>query len=370
VVLLDEIKVLDLFGGIGGFRLGLERASDKFTTVQYIDNDKFAVKSYNEIFKEDDDYEPTDAKELETEEVREHDLLCAGFPCQSFSIAGERKGFKDKRGTLFYDIVRILRDKKPEKCLLENVKGLLSAKAVDSEGEPIPGTKGYVFREILETLDDLGYFVEWMCLNSKDFGVPQNRERVFIIGHLGGEPRRKVFPLSREVGGDSGEDGGERDLTDKGYDKDKSRGHHEGNRVFSELRGDEFRNIMRGISPTITRKTGTGGNNMPMVLKNHRNRELREYDDYRRDISPALTEPHHNSLRFQRSEDMRIRKLTPRECWRLQGFPDWAFDRVREVNSDTQLYRQAGNAVTVNVIKAIGKELLDIFPEDRGGVDD
>lgn len=123
-----EIKFLDLFGGIGGFRLGLENASDKFKCVDYIEKDKFAVESYNEIFEEN--HEPKDIRKLEGERIPEHQVLCAGFPCQSFSIAGTRGGLEDDRGSLFFEIARIAKAKRPKVLFLENVKGLLSAKAV------------------------------------------------------------------------------------------------------------------------------------------------------------------------------------------------------------------------------------------------
>ena len=210
----ETIRFIDLFGGIGGFRHGLEQSSDKFKCVDYIEYDKYAVKSYNEIFKED--HEPRDVTQLQTEQIPEHDLLCAGFPCQAFSIAGNRQGTDEARGKLFREIVRIARAKEPEMLLLENVKGILSQKAV-TEGEAVEGTKGHAFRNVLQALHELGYCLEWQVLNSKHWGVPQNRERVFIVGHLGGEPQRKVFPIERKDRENNGENGREIGLLrDKG----------------------------------------------------------------------------------------------------------------------------------------------------------
>ena len=142
----------------------------------YYEFDKYAVKTYNKNFKTN--WKPTDITKLHASEVPQHDLLCAGFPCQSFSIAGKRKGFEDTRGTLFFDICRIAKHHRTPLLFLENVKGLLSH------------DEGLTFRTILQTLSELGYSIKWEVLNSKHFGVPQNRERVFIIGHLGGFPRQ------------------------------------------------------------------------------------------------------------------------------------------------------------------------------------
>ena len=206
--------------------------------------------------------------------------MVGGFPCQAFSVAGKRLGFNDTRGTLFFDIARILSEKRPRHLVLENVKGLLSH---DS---------GKTFQTILGVLTDLGYFVEWQVLNSKDFGVPQNRERVFIVGHLGGEPRRKVFPI---FGANT-------------KNLEQLVGGHQGNRVYST----------GGVSSTLASQAGGMGAKTGLYA------------------TP------------------RIRRLTPLECERLQGFPDnWT------VGSDTQRYKQCGNAVTVNVVEAVMRGLYE-----------
>ena len=185
----EEVRFIDLFGGIGGFRLGIERATEgKWKCVWYCDKDKYAVSVYNKRFGEN--YEPTDIRTVDEKEIPEHDVICAGFPCQSFSIAGKRRGLEDTRGTLFFEICRIARFHRPKFLFLENVKGLLS-----HDG-------GKTFGIILDTLQDLGYSVEWQVLNSKYFGVPQNRERVFIIGHLGGFGGQQVFPIREATGRD------------------------------------------------------------------------------------------------------------------------------------------------------------------------
>jgi len=225
------------------------------------------------------------------------DIICGGFPCQAFSIAGSRKGFGDTRGTLFFEIARFTSILKPNILFLENVKGLLNH------------NNGETFQVILNTLDGLGYNVEWQLLNSKHFGVPQNRERVFIIGHLRNGSRRKIFPIGKTIENINGgiDDG----LQIKRYGTLQPNFNQSG--VIYDV---------EGIAPTL--RAYQGGNLEPKI-------------------------------RIKRNK---VRKLTPKECWRLQGFPDWAFERAAKVNSNSQLYKQAGNSVTVNVIEAIAKEFI------------
>lgn len=177
------MRFLDVFSGIGGFRMGLEQAGH--TCIGHIEFNDFARRAYEVIYDiKDDEYDGKDVTEIDDfgKLAGKYDILVGGFPCQSFSIAGHRRGFDDTRGTMFFHLARILEQTKPPLCLFENVKGLLS-----HDG-------GRTFETILKTLDELGYGVEWKVLNSKDFGVPQNRERVYIIGHLRGQRTRKVFP--------------------------------------------------------------------------------------------------------------------------------------------------------------------------------
>lgn len=201
----QTVGFIDLFAGVGGFRYGIESVGNKGRGEQPQEErehaggdelhpqgkhspicvysnewDKYANSVYRKHYKECDD---RDIRTVTATEIPDHDLLCGGFPCQAFSVAGKRGGFEDTRGTLFFEIARIAQEKRPRLLLLENVKGLLSH------------DKGRTFRTILATLDELGYDAQWQVLNSKDFGVPQNRERVFIVGNLRGTPRPKVFPL-------------------------------------------------------------------------------------------------------------------------------------------------------------------------------
>ena len=291
------------------------------TCIGYSEIDKYATQIYQKHFPNHKNY--GDITKINTSELPDFDFLCGGFPCQAFSIAGKRKGFEDTRGTLFFEIARILRDKQPRLFLLENVKGLLSH------------DNGKTFATIITTLDELGYDLQWQVLNSKNFGVPQNRERVFIIGHLRGTSRPEVFPIGETI-----------------------RNHIEVvGELNSETWGKRNESIRRvygtdGLAPTIP--TGTGGGVMPKIVSPTNRRT--EY--HTSDISNTLTSHFRGSPdgdgRPAVLQDMKIRRLTPTECERLQGFPDGWTEGV----SDTQRYKTLGNAVTVNVIQAIMEKLL------------
>jgi DNA (cytosine-5)-methyltransferase 1 len=268
--------------------------------IGYSEIDKYAIKVYEGQFRGHTNY--GDATTINPKELPDFDLLVGGFPCQAFSVAGKRAGFDDTRGTLFFDIARILKEKRPRHLVLENVKGLLSH---DS---------GKTFQTILGVLSDLGYFVEWQVLNSKDFGVPQNRERVFIVGHLGGEPRRKVFPIA-------------------------------GN-------GRKTDELPRHVSSTLTARY-EGAQAVGTYVGES---ELNAQDDTsnRQDSGQEQTESDTNEQHGWQEATARIRRLTPTECERLQGFPDdWTAGE-----SDTQRYKMCGNAVTVNVVQAVMERLI------------
>ncbi|MCT3131359.1 DNA cytosine methyltransferase [Lactococcus lactis] len=440
------MKFLDLFAGIGGFRLGLEQAGHE--CVGFCEIDKFARQSYKAIHNTEGEREYHDITTVGNEEWRTLrgtvELICGGFPCQAFSIAGKRKGFLDEtRGTLFFEIVRAAEQIKPRTLFLENVRGLLSH------------DKGRTFRTIISTLDELGYDAEWQILNSKNFGVPQNRERVFIIGHLRGERGREVFPITRENSGAIkrivngreshghstydvfGTDGisptlktmqggnlqpkilvnvnpsgngingnvydserlaptlttnkGEgpkvairvKEATKQGFaianlgdsinlsvPNSKTRRGRVGKQVDQTLdtscnqavivqnplkgktkNGWHFeQNVfdVEGLARTL--KAGGGSGNIPKIVQ--KSRGFNKGGEH--EVAPTLSSNswHENNLL---KSGIRIRKLTPRECWRLQGFPDWAFEKAQEVNSNSQLYKQAGNSVTVPVIYEIAR---------------
>lgn len=362
------MKFIDLFAGIGGFRLGMESAGHE--CVAFCEIDKFARASYKAIHNTEGEIELHDITTVTDEEIRNigHvDVICGGFPCQAFSIAGARRGFEDTRGTLFFEIARFAAILKPKYLFLENVKGLLNH------------DKGDTFETILSALDELGYDVEWQVLNSKDFGVPQNRERVFIIGHLRGERGRKIFP----IGGNGTAIDCEQPKINKVGNIRKKGKSQSGNAVSidslaptlcstttqkyplkillaSNLPGSYEQNGRvydpEGVSPTLN--TMQGGSRQPKIIQ--RSRGYNNGGEHC--IAPTVTSNSYHENNFLKTTgmvepDFRIRKLTPRECWRLQGFPDWAFDKAQEVNSNSQLYKQAGNSVTVNVIKEIARYL-------------
>ena len=341
------MKFLDLFAGIGGFRLGMESAGHK--CIGFCEIDKFARKSYKAIHKTDGEIELHDITAVSDESIRRIgrvDIICGGFPCQTFSIAGNRRGFEDTRGTLFFEIARFASILRPRYLFLENVKGLLNHE------------NGITFETIISTLDELGYDVEWQVLNSKDFGVPQNRERVFIIGHSRKRGTRRIFPLSstgRQV--DKHQEQSTNTLTTR-YPNSQGVGSYiiesESQKVKSigninpsgnGMNGEVYEST--GLAPTLTTNKGEG---LKIIQKAHGYNQDGEHD-----IAPTLTSNSYHENNHL-SDGYRIRKLTPRECWRLQGFPDWAFDKAQKVNSNSQLYKQAGNSVTVSVIAAIAKE--------------
>lgn len=339
------MKFLDLFAGIGGFRLGMESSGHE--CIGFCEIDKFARASYKSIHDTKGEIELHDITAISDESIRgigRVDVICGGFPCQAFSIAGNRRGFEDTRGTLFFEIARFASILRPKYLFLENVKGLLNHE------------NGITFETIISTLDELGYDVEWQVLNSKDFGVPQNRERVFVIGHLRGESTRRVFPLSstsKQV--DKHQKLSTNTLTTR-YPNSQGVGSYiiesESQRVSSIGNINPSGSGEHDIAPTLT-SNSYQENNLVKVVD--------FYNKITKDEVGTLTSSGGGSTvragSFGITDGYRIRKLTPRECWRLQGFPDWAFDKAQEVNSNSQLYKQAGNSVTVNVIAAIAERL-------------
>ena len=443
------MKYLSLFSGIGGFELGIKQAyelqkvatesedspndsgrtpqhSERPLCVGFSEIDKYAVQIYQQHFPEHKNY--GDITKINAETLPDFDLLVGGFPCQSFSIAGKRGGFDDTRGTLFFEIARICKDKKPRAILLENVKGLLSH------------DNGNTFKTIIATLDDLGYDLQWQVLNSKNFGVPQNRERVFIIGHLRGTSRPQVFPIEQSSQGNLKYSGGvisarEQWLKDG---KHNSRNFSQGQRIYST----------EGISQTLAGQAGGQGGKTGLyqidalqykglcdklgvyastqeenaikilqelqteigteafaewglgILNSLQEEEVLQSILHGDSVRPeaSQTESTMDDGSLPRKKDMpesellllwesknrcspqeprlarqfigelseglsqlpqpntswSIRRLTPKEAERLQGFPDGWTEGV----SDTQRYKTLGNAVTVNVIREIMHGLI------------
>lgn len=339
------MKFIDLFSGIGGFRTGMEMNGHE--CVAFCEIDKYARQSYKAIYDTEGEEELHDITKWTDEHVRQFvrdrghiDVITGGFPCQSFSIAGKRGGFDDTRGTLFFEIMRIANIVRPQYLFLENVKGLLN-----HDG-------GATFETILNTLDEFGYDAEWQVLNSKNFGVPQNRERVFIIGLLRGSGGRTVFPVGGENGSTNCNLVGLLDI----------KGKEQTRRVYS----------VDGLSPTLT--TMQGGGQEPKIVKEIKlelvgslglegyaemsNRVYSQEGLARTLMGGGGNAGDKTGLYLEEKPHYRVRKLTPLECWRLQGFTDEQFYKAKNDGvSNSQLYKQAGNSVTVNVIDAIAKRL-------------
>ena len=337
------MKFLDLFAGIGGFRLGMESAGHE--CIGFCEIDKFARASYKAIHDTEGEIELHDITRVTDDDVRaigEVDVICGGFPCQAFSIAGARRGFEDTRGTLFFEIARFASILKPKYLFLENVKGLLNH------------DRGNTFKTIIGALEELGYDVEWQVLNSKNFGVPQNRERVFIIGYFRGQRARNVFPFGGKV--ENADPGLKNEIKKYGTIQpnfNQSGIVYETDGIAPTIRAYQGGNLEPKIRVKEATKQGYAeaevGDSINLSYPNSKTRRGRVGKQIANTLltgeSQGVVEP-----------DFRIRVLTPREYWRLQGFPDWAFDRAQEVNSNSQLYKQAGNSVTVNVIAEIAKE--------------
>lgn len=437
-------KFIDLFAGVGGFRLGMEAAGHK--CVGFVEIDKYARASYSAIHDTEGEFEGHDITNIPDNLIRSIgsvDIITGGFPCQAFSIAGKRRGFEDTRGTLFFEIMRWATILEPETLFLENVPGLLNH------------DEGITFETILRKMDEAGYDAEWDCLNACKFGVPQSRERIFIIGHSRKGSRRKIFPiesgneqanyerlkkinnlfvlsktsfsLEKEVFSSASKQVCIPILSPEREEKRQNgrRFKTEGEPAFTLTAQDRHGIILsgaldipgreqnkrvydsNGIAPTLT--TMQGGGQEPKVLLqgniNPSGNGMNGNVFSEEGLSPTLTTNKGEGLKIKIreatkkgyaeaskfdginlsmpqsetrrgrvgkqiastldtgcqqgvvNEEIRIRKLTPRECWRLQGFPDAAFDAAAEVNSNSQLYKQAGNSVAVPVILAIAEKL-------------
>ena len=382
---MPDVTFFDMFAGIGGFRSGLERAGG-FRCIGHCEIDPHADKSYRAIHKiNPKEVFYQDAKNIDPDKMPDFNVLCAGFPCQSFSIAGKRRGFEDARGTLFFDIARILKARHPEFFILENVPGLLS-----HDG-------GRTFNTILSTLSDLGYGVEWQGLNSKDFGVPQSRKRVYIVGYLNPECAGKIFPFTETTGqttvqivggaqgsriydaggvactqlSSSGGGGGktglylirnEKGRQEKLYPIDLYPGEpkvteivrcltsHCGSPDIPNRKGERSGVLLIKEATAKGYKEAAPGDSFDTSFAGQNMKRGR----VGKGIANTLTT---NADKAVVESDLRVRRLTPRECLRLQGFRDDQIDRLLAVTSDSQAYKQAGNAVTVNVVEAVGRRL-------------
>lgn len=377
------MKFVDFFAGIGGIRLGLEQAGHK--CVGFCEWDKYARTAYKAMYNTEGEWESHDVRTVGTYDIPDADLWCFGFPCQDISVAGKQKGLQaGERSGLFYEIMRLLAGRKkedrPKWLLIENVKNLLSI------------GNGFDFARLLVEVGGYGYSLQWQVLNSKDYGVPKNRERVFIVCYLGDISGREVFPLRRTdgenpcklkeitgglsmadriydpeglsrtlaaVGGSGGAKTGLYTVrfryTERG-EKSREKGRMEpveiANALTSKHCGEQTADCSNGVlvAPVST----------PDCAEKHQNgRRIKEPGE----PSFTLTAQNRHGVALL-DKNILIRRLTPRECWRLQGFPDEYFDKAKAAGiSDTQLYKQAGNGVTVNVARAIGERLKEIENE-------
>lgn len=320
-----KYKFIDLFSGIGGFRLAFENLGCECVFSSEID--KYARDTYYNNFNE---YPSGDITKIDASEIPDHDILCGGFPCQAFSIGGKRLGFEDSRGTLFFDVARILKEKQPKAFILENVKGLVNH------------DKGNTLKTITNILDDIGYTFDYRVMNALDYGVPQNRERWYCIGFRKdlnisftneSEKINYIFPGKTDLlftiedvikEGIVGYDATDKAIENinihlpkyacsKGIDKDKLL-------IANEIRPSRCSFKNDGTVPCFTAKMGTGGNNIPVVVNYGR-------------------------------------KLTEKECLKLMGFPD----NYKIQAKTQQTYKQIGNSVVVTIIQLLGNELVQIL---------
>lgn len=458
------MKFIDFFAGIGGFRRGMELAGhecvgfcefDKFATASYISmhllteeqrktlKDIPIKKRQKEILKEEyrnGEWYANDTRRVYAGDIPKADCWCFGFPCQDISVAGKQAGFQGNRSSLFFRVMYLIgqlkEEDKPTYLFVENVKNLLSVNG------------GWDFARLLIEMEQGGYDAEWQVLNSKDFGVPQNRERCFIIGHLRGRSTSKVFPIegadgknsvslnlfgclngrnsqrdrvysgdglaptiSTKPGGNTepkvsilfdtsyiGQDGKARvyenicpTLTSRDYKEPRSVGVVcNVNPSGKGMNGNVYDST--GLSPTLTTNKGEGNKIAISVLTPDRVEKRQNGRRFKEDGEPMFTltgqdrhgvaieveeaakrlDTSRNQGIFVKVSDelivyavwyekyqcyIAIRKLTPRECFRLQGWSDDYFEKAQFVNSDSQLYKQAGNGVTVTVIEAIARKM-------------
>lgn len=438
---ISEFKYIELFAGIGGFRSALDSIGGECVFASEID--PFATISYKALYNGAPELHG-DITKIAAEDIPEHDVLVGGFPCQAFSVAGQRKGFADTRGTLFFEIARIASVKKPRLMLLENVKGLLSH------------NQGRTFETMCAALNEIGYAVDFKIVNSKYFNVPQNRERIYIVcdrdadheswevvgNDVSARAKRRVQALGvRTFNFDWPESHGvtkrlrdilETDVAEKYYLSESktakliaeiesrgSLGTTDANSVnvvgsLGHYGNDQMNRVysVDGQAPTIIAVSGGGretkilkpsleqfsfgegiayniddsyakGTSLGDVGKGRRTHVLEHCPVTKTEVRPVLTpdraEKRQNGRRFKDNDEesftltaqdrhgiavgryprYRIRKLTPLECWRLQGFTDAQHAKAVAAGvSDSQLYKQAGNAVTVTVIKAIAPDLV------------
>lgn len=383
------MKFIDFFSGIGGFHTGLEKAGMK--CIGWCEFDKFAQASYRAMYDTDNLWFGDDVTKVKGKDLPKADLWTFGFPCQDISIAGNQKGIKKgTRSGLFYEIMRLLdecKENKPKWLMCENVKNLLS----------IDGGGGFL--NVVGEMAERGYSIEWGVYNSKNYGVPQNRERVYIVGYFGKERPGKLLPNPREntttlkqiVGGSQGmrvydpkgtsctlsAQGGGMGAKTGLYTVTESGVYNFGNATAYK---NDYTVFANGIARTLM---ACAYKHVPQVAIKNATKQGYSMAEVGDGIDLAYPESETRRGRVQpqqsntlttsdnlgvlvNGEPIMIRKLTPKECWRLQGFSDAQYEKAAAVNSNSQLYKQAGNAVTVNVVEEIGRHIMSAANEDRG----
>lgn len=383
------MKFIDFFSGIGGFHTGLEKAGMK--CIGWCEFDKFAQASYRAMYDTDNLWFGDDVTKVKGKDLPKADLWAFGFPCQDVSIAGKQKGIKEgTRSGLFFEIMRLIderKENKPKWLVCENVKNLLS----------IDGGGGFL--TVVSEMAERGYSIEWGVYNSKNYGVPQNRERVYIIGYSGKECTGKLLPNPREntttlkqvVGGSQGmrvydQNGTSCTLSAQGGGMGAKTGLYkiDTNKVQSIGSGSRYETDNTvwptGLVGTLTATDYKHVTKIAIKNATKTGYTMAEVGDGI-DLAYPNSETRRGCVQPQQSntlttndnlgvlvddQPIRIRKLTPKECWRLQGFSDAQYEKAAAVNSNSQLYKQAGNAVTVNVVEEIGRHIMGIVHENRG----
>ena len=350
-------NIVSLFSGIGGFEAGIDKSDLAGHVIFSSEIDKHATASY--LSNYNDNNLKGDITKIDEKDIPDHDFLIAGFPCQSFSIAGKQKGFNDTRGTLFFDVARILKEKQPKYFLLENVKNLVAH------------DNGNTFKTIISTLNEVGYTVDFTVINSVEAGLPQNRERTYIVGIL-----------------DYKEIKNKMDTRNKNIDELKKTFDYKGFDFFSSLSFNNPQKYIKDILETTKDKRFMIANaevesflkentfdeshkcqkkiiklfDLPREVWNDLERQRRVYSIY--GISPTiLARSDTTKIYIKEETESYIRKFTPRENFRLQGFEDSFIDNILKTVSMTQAYKEAGNAVSPPVITGIINHFCD-FMED------
>ena len=318
---------IDLFCGIGGIRIGME--SQGFNCVMSCDINTECQKTYCKNFNE---MPLGDITKIDTKIIPDHDILCAGFPCQPFSISGKQKGFEDTRGTLFFDICRIIKEKRPSVVFLENVKHL------------VHHNKGNTLSTILDKLQELGYKVSWKVMNGADFGVPQNRERIIIIAALSKKfDFKKVKTVSRKNLIDFLDSEGNFEYLSP----------HEYTLIENPKKQPLSGLIFAGYRNKSIRKAGVRPNTLHLSRVHKQPNRIYSVQG----IHPTLPSQEVSGRYFILTEEGLVRKLTLNECWRIMGFPD----SYVKVSSVAEQYKQLGNSVCVPMISAVAREIKNQF---------